>query len=52
MNIKQFQEDLNNGMSIEDCCIKHHVTLDYAFKVLQKWERRKILQKNTKERKQ
>ena len=46
MNIKAFQNDLQNGLSIEECCNKHHVTLEYAFKVIHKWQ----IDKNKKQK--
>lgn len=36
--VKAFQNDLQNGLSIEECCNKHNVTLEYAFKVIHKWQ--------------
>lgn len=35
MNIREFQRDLNNGMSIADACSKHKVTFKRAFEILQ-----------------
>ena len=34
MNIREFQQDLNQGMTIEDACRKHKVTFKRAFEIL------------------
>ena len=34
MNIREFQQDLNNGMTIEEACCKHKVTFQQAFNIL------------------
>ena len=34
MNIREFQDDLNNGMTIEDACRKHKVSFKRAFEIL------------------
>ena len=34
MNIREFQDDLNNGMSISDACCKHKVSFKRAFEIL------------------
>ena len=41
MNIREFQEDLRNGMTIDAACRKHKTTLAKAFKVLQYKEHNK-----------